>query len=331
MREATLAHNLKSLRRLGTSELMVSPIGLGCWQFSKSRGLSGSYWAALDDAEIERILAAALAGGINWFDTAEVYGRGESEKALAKGLAALGRSPGQVVIADKWHPVLRRAASIPATIGARLANLSPFPIDLYQIHNPLSVSSVAAQMKAMAGLVEAGKIRAVGVSNFSRRQMEKAHRALRELGPPLVSNQVRYSLLDRRIETDGVLAAAKDLGISIIAYSPLAQGLLSGRFHDDPRLVRKRGGFRKFMPAFRSAGLAKSRPVVEALRRIASEHGATPTQVAINWLIGFHGESVVAIPGASRAFQVEDFAAATAFALTDADRDELDRVSAPFK
>jgi aryl-alcohol dehydrogenase-like predicted oxidoreductase len=326
-----LSEDLKSLRRLGDSDLMVSPVGLGCWQFSKSRGLSGSYWAALDDGEIERILAAALAGGINWFDTAEVYGRGESEKALAKGLRALGKSPGEVVIADKWHPVLRRAATIPETIGTRLANLSPFPIDLYQVHNPLSVSSIAAQMKALAVLVEAGKVRAVGVSNFSRRQMEKAHGALRELGLPLVSNQVRYSLLDRRIETNGILAAAKDLGISIIAYSPLAQGLLSGKFHDDPRLARKHGGFRRFMPAFRPGGLAKSRAVVEALHRIASKYGATPSQVAINWLIGSPGQTVVAIPGASRAAQVEDFAAAKAFALTDEGRDELDRVSAPFK
>jgi aryl-alcohol dehydrogenase-like predicted oxidoreductase len=326
-----MARDLKALRRLGASEIMVSPIGLGCWQFSKGRGLSGSYWAVLDDEEIERILAAALTGGVNWFDTAEAYGRGESEKALAKGLAALGKTPGEVVIADKWHPVLRRATSITATIGTRLANLSPFPIDLYQIHNPLSVSSVAAQMKAMAGLVEAGKIRAVGVSNFSRRLMEKAHRALRGVGLPLVSNQVRYSLLDRAIETNGVLAAAKDLGISIIAYSPLAQGLLSGKYHDDPRLARKHGGFRKFMPAFRPGGLAKSRPVVEALRRIAAKNGATPVQVAINWLLSSHGETVVAIPGASRAGQVEDFAAATSFALADEDRAELDRVSAPFK
>jgi len=326
-----MAKELKPLRRLGTSELMVSPIGLGCWQFSKGRGLSGSYWGVLDDAEIERILAAALAGGIDWFDTAEAYGRGESEKALAKGLAGLGRSPGQVLIADKWHPVLRRATSIAATIGTRLRNLSPFPIDLYQIHNPLSVSSISAQMKAMARLVEAGNIRSIGVSNFSRGLMEKAYRSLRELGLPLVSNQVRYSLLDRRIETNGVLGAAKDLGITIIAYSPLAQGLLSGRFHDDPRLAREHRGFRKFMPAFRPGGLARSRPVVETLRRIASKYGATPARVAINWLIGIHGEAVVAIPGASRADQVEDFAAATSFALTDEDLDELDRVSAPFR
>jgi aryl-alcohol dehydrogenase-like predicted oxidoreductase len=310
---------------------MVTPIGLGCWQFSKGRGLGGRYWAALDDAEIERILAAALAGGISWFDTAEAYGGGESEKALARGLAALGRVPGEIVIADKWLPVLRRAASIPATIGTRLANLSPFPVDLYQVHNPLSVSSVPAQMKAMAGLAETGRVRAIGVSNFSRRLMEKAHRALRALGLPLVSNQVRYSLLDRRIETNGVLAAAKDLGISIIAYSPLAQGLLSGKFHDDPRLARKHGGFRKFMPAFRPKGLAKSRPVVEALRHIASKHDATPVQVAVNWLVSVHGDAVVAIPGASRAGQVEDLVASTSFALTDEDRDELDRVSAPFK
>lgn len=323
--------DLRAPRPLGRSGITVTPVGLGCWQFSKGHGLPGRYWSILEDAEIRRIVAAALAGGINWFDTAEGYGRGESERALARSLRDLGRLPGQVVIATKWTPILRRASSIAGTIEARLANLAPFPIDLHQIHNPLSVSSVESQAQAMARLVEAGKIRSVGVSNFSRKRMERAHRALETSGLPLAANQVRYSLLDRTIETNGVLEAARELGITIIAYSPLAQGLLSGRFHDDPGLVGRLPGFRKYMPAFKRRGLAKSLPVVEALRRIAPGYGATPVQVALNWIISRAGETVVAIPGASRAGQVADFVAAAAFRLSDRDREELDSVSAPFK
>jgi len=318
-------------RPLGRSGILVTPVGLGCWQFSKGHGLPGKYWTTLDDAQIRGIVAAALAGGINWFDTAEGYGRGESERALAGSLRDLGRLPGEIVIATKWTPFLRRASSIPGTIQARLANLAPFPIDLHQIHNPLSFSPVESQVEAMARLVEAGKIRSVGVCNFSRRLMEKAHRALEKHGLPLVSNQVRYSLLDRTIETSGVLEGAREIGTTIIAYSPLAQGVLSGRFHDDPGLVRRLPGFRKFMPGFQPRGLAKSRPVVETLRRMAPEYGATPVQVALNWIITRAGDTVVAIPGASSPGQVADFVAAMAFRLSDGDQEELDSVSAPFK
>jgi aryl-alcohol dehydrogenase-like predicted oxidoreductase len=324
------APDLRSLRPLGRTGILVTPIGLGCWQFSKGRGLPGKFWSTLDDAEIRGIVAAALAGGINWFDTAEGYGRGESERALARSLRELGRLPGQAVVATKWSPLLRRSFSIERTISARLANLAPFPIDLHQIHNPWSFSSVDRQVQAMARLVEAGKIRSIGVSNFSRRLMERAHRALDRLGLPLAANQVRYSLLDRAIETNGVLEAARELGMTIIAYSPLAQGILSGRFHDEPGLAGRLPGFRRYMPAFWRRSLAKSFPVVKALRRIAPKYTATPVQVALNWVISKAGDTVVAIPGASRAVQVDDFAAAMSFRLSDGDREELDGVSAPF-
>ncbi len=320
-----------SPRRIGRSGPLVTPVGLGCWQFSKGGNLAGRYWAAIDDAVIHEIVGLALRGGINWFDTAEGYGKGESEKALARSLKALGKAPGDVVIATKWTPLGRRSSSIARTIGDRLAGLAPFPIDLFQIHNPLSFSSIESQAEAMARLVEEKKFRFVGVSNFSRRQMERAHRALAGFGLPLVSNQVRYSLLDRSSEKNGVLEAAVDMGIGIIAYSPLAQGILSGKFHDDPGLVRRTPGFRRFMPAFRRRGLAKSQPVVEALRRIAPEYGATATQVALNWLIVSHGETVTAIPGATKPGQVADFSAAMSFRLSEGDIEELDRVSAPFE
>ena len=325
------AQDLKAPRRLGRSDLLVTPIGLGCWQFSKGKGLFGNYWATLDDAEIRKIIASGLEGGINWFDTAEAYGGGESEKAVSKALQDLGKTAGDVIIATKWNPVLRRASSIAATIGVRLGNLAPYPIDLHQIHNPYSLSSIESQLRAMAGLVRVNKVRYIGVSNFSRKQMERAERELRASGLPLVSNQVRYSLLDRSVETNGVLESAKALGIAIIAYSPLAQGILSGVFHDDPRLVRRRPGFRKHMSAFKPKGLEKSRPVIEALRRIAPKYAATAAQVALNWLISFHGEIVVAIPGASRAGHVSDFTAAMSFRLSGEDLAELGRVSSPFK
>jgi aryl-alcohol dehydrogenase-like predicted oxidoreductase len=323
--------SLFPLRRLGQSELMVSPVGLGCWQFSKGHGLFGNYWTVLDDSEIGRIISLSLEGGINWFDTAEAYGNGESEKALASGLRSLGKSPGEVIIATKWNPLLRRSSSIPGTIDVRLRNLAPFPIDLYQIHNPFSFSSIESQVLAMSRLVEGHKIRYAGVSNFSCRQMEEAHRDLQKSGLPLASNQVRFSLLDRRIETNGVLEAARDLRIAIIAYSPLAQGILTGKFHDDPKLIRSRPGFRKYMGAFKPRGLEKSRPVIEALRRIAPRYGATAAQVALNWLFSFYGETVVAIPGASRSDQVADLTAAMSFRLSGEDMEELDLVSAPFK
>jgi aryl-alcohol dehydrogenase-like predicted oxidoreductase len=328
---AAASPDLRVLRRLGHSELMVTPIGLGCWQFSQGRGLIGKYWKVLDDAEIRRILAAGLEGGLNWFDTAEAYGGGESEKALARGLQSLGKRPGEVTIGTKWNPILRRSSSISGTIDTRLLNLAPFPIDLHQIHNPFSLSSLGSQVRAMTGLVQEKKIRYVGVSNFSCKQMERAHRELRKWGLPLVSNQVRYNLLDRRIEANGVLEAAKDLGISIIAYSPLAQGILTGKFHDAPQLIKSRPGFRKYMGAFKPRGLEKSRPVVETLRRIAPKYGATAAQVALNWVISFHGETVVAIPGASSAGQVQDLTSAMSFRLSAEDMEELDRVSIPFQ
>jgi aryl-alcohol dehydrogenase-like predicted oxidoreductase len=318
---------MTTLRRLGASDLMVSPIGLGCWQFSQGHGFGGKFWGMMTDDEILEVVRISLAGGINWFDTAEAYGRGASERALARALKALGKPPGQVVVATKWHSLFRSARSIPGTVGDRIACLDGYPIDLFQVHTPLSFSSIEAQMAAMARLVEQGKIRSVGVSNFSARQMRKAVAALARRGLRLVSNQVRYSLLDREIETNGVLDAAKELGVSIIAYSPLAQGILSGKFHADPSLIRRKPGFRRYMGAFKLRGLEKSRPLIEALRGVAAKHGVTSSQAALNWVAAIHGDSVVAIPGASNPAQAAENAGALSFSLAREDIELLDRVS----
>lgn len=315
---------------LGKSDLMVSPLGLGCWQFSKGQGWAGNYWTMISDDEIREIVSISIEGGINWFDTAEIYGNGESERALARTLRALGKTSDDVIIATKWWPAFRTAKSIAKTIDDRIAALNNFRIDLHQIHQPFSFSSTRSQIQAMAKLVRDGKIRYVGVSNFSARRMRIAHDELAKQEQHLVSNQVVYSLLNRKIETNGILDAAKALGISIIAYSPLAQGLLSGKFHDDPQLIQSRP-FRKFMPAFKSKGLEKSFPVINALKELAEKYHATPSQVALNWLIHFHGETVVAIPGATRIKQAEENIGAMKFKLSEDDLNRLDQVSTIFK
>lgn len=309
----------------------ATPIGLGCWQFSGGQGMAGGFWPALPEDEVNAIVRASLDGGINWFDTAEAYGAGRSEAALAGALRAAGKAPGDVVVATKWFPFLRTARSITRTIDDRLEHLDGFPIDLYQIHSPLgALATHRAKLTAMARLVEDGKIRAVGISNFGARATRKAHAVLAKHGLPLASNQVRYSLLDRRIERNGVLETARELGVTIIAYSPLAQGLLSGKFHANPELVKQKGGPRRYMSAFRARGLAKSAPVIEELRRIAADHDATPAQVALRWVIQRHGDLVVAIPGATKVSHAVENAAVLGMELTEEEVERLDTASEAF-
>ncbi len=317
------------LRTLGRSDLLVTPIGLGCWQFSHRQNLAGKFWPNLEDDLITHIVKISLEGGVNWFDTAEAYGNGASERALSKSLIASGTQPGEVIVATKWWPMFRTASNIPKTIDNRLSALSPFPIDLYQIHQPWGFSSETAEMEAMARLARENKIRYIGVSNFSAAKMRSAWKILQKQGIHLVSNQVRYSLLDRSIEANGIMHTAKELGISIIAYSPLAQGMVTGKFHDQPELMKKTG-FRRYTPLFHLSGLEKTRPVVEKVRELAAKYGVTPSQVALNWLIFHHGETVVAIPGATREQHAQENTGAMKFKMTEEDLSQLDKISAPF-
>jgi len=312
-------------RKLGTSDLEVTPIGLGCWQFSKGKGLVGKFWPVLSDETVLEIVRTAIDFGIDWFDTAEIYGHGASEKALSNALHSLQEENDKTyIIATKWWPLFRTASSISTSFADRLQSLNVKQIDLHQIHQPFSFSSIHNQMKEMANLYHQGNIRAIGVSNFNESQMRKAHRTLREYDIPLATNQVKYSLLDRRIERNGILQAAKELQITIIAYSPLEQGLLTGKFHDDSNAKAKLKGPRRFSPAFGAKNLEKIRPLIEELSTISKQYDATPAQVALNWLIHYHGTSVVAIPGASKASHVEDHARTMQFQLTE---EELQRIN----
>ena len=312
-----------SPRHLGKSDLKISPIGLGCWQFSKRNNLAGKFWPDLDDKVIQEIVQMSLDMSVNWFDTAEMYGNGASELALSDALQHAGKKPGEVIVATKWWPLFRFAANIIKTIDKRIEALTPFPIDLYQVHQPFGFSSVREEMKKMAELVKEQKIRYVGVSNFSEKKMREAAEELDKYGLSLISNQVRYSLLNRTIEKNGVLDMAKELGITIIAYSPLAQGILSGKFHDHPELL-KNIGLRKNSASFKPKGMRKSQPVIDLLKALAVKYQASPAQIALNWTIRVHGNAIVAIPGATKVSQAKENAGAMQFQLT---HDEITQLS----
>ena len=314
-------------RRLGQTDIRITPIGLGVMQFS-GRGIFRFMFPKLPTETMNSIVQSALDGGINWFDTAEMYGKGYSEQALANALKAAGQAADDVIVATKWSPFFRTARNISRTISNRQRNLDGFTIDLYQIHQPYSFSSSEAEMNAMAKLVEAGKIRSIGVSNFSAGQMRRAHAALAKHDLPLASNQVHYSLINRGIESNGILNAAKELGITIIAWSPLESGLLTGKFHYDPHALRKTPIGRRLLLRRQ---LKKSRPLIVTLQEVATAYNATPAQVALNWLINFHGDTVVAIPGASKVHHARQNAGAMDFNLSEREMERIDELSHQFR
>ena len=315
-------------RPLGKTDIQVTPIGLGVMELAGGGGLAGRGFPIIPQTDKNAIIQAALDGGINWFDTAELYGAGVSERSLADGLKAAGKRPGQVVVATKWLPLLRTARNIPRTITDRLRFLEGYPIDLYYVHMPLSFSSPEAEMNAMADLVAAGQIRSVGVSNFNPARMRRAHAALAKRGLPLATNQVHYSLLHRQIEADGTLETARELGVTITAYTPLASGLLTGKYHKNPELLKNKNFYWR---GRMQRQLEASRPVVAALEELAAKYQVTPAQIALNWIIWFNGELVVTIPGATQVKQAAENAAAMHFKLADADLARLDELSRSFR
>ncbi len=309
-------------RRLGKTDFEITPIGLGAMEFSGGKGPIKYMLAAVPPTTQDEVIKVALDSGMNWIDTAEMYGFGESERAVASGLKAAGKSPGEVLITTKWFPMLARAKSMRKSAMKSTQRLAPYPIDLYLVHRPSSVSSIKTQMNVMAGLVDSGMIRAVGISNFSMNQMIEAHENLAEHGIPLATNQVHFSLLKRNIETNGVLETAKELGVTITAYTPLGMGALTGHLHRKPELL-------EVMPRFRRSRLRgrlkKTKPLVETLESIALEHEATAAQITLNWTTNYHGDTIVAIPGATKTYQAEQNAGAMRIKLSS---EQMEAISA---
>lgn len=303
-----------SKRRLGKTDIEVTPIGLGMMEFAGGGGLMGFAFPKIDQEVKNAIIKAGLDGGINWFDTAELYGSGVSEASLAAGLKSAGKEDNEVVVATKWWPLFRTARNIPRTIEDRLRFLNGYSIGNFMVHQPFGFSSPEVEMDEMAKLVEAGKIRSVGVSNFNPERMRRAHRQLQKHGLPLAVNQVRYSLLDRTIEKNDVLETAKELGVTIIAYTPLESGLLTGKYHKNPELLDKKPPFWR---ARLRRGIEKTRKLASVLDEIAGRYNATPAQVALNWVVNSQGDGVVTIPGVTNVRQAEENAGAMKFKLSN--------------
>ncbi len=311
-------------RTLGKTGIEVTPIGLGMMEFAGGGGLMGPAFPIIEQENKNATVKAGLDGGVNWFDTAELYGAGVSETSLAIALKAAGKKDDDVVVATKWWPLFRTAHNIPKTIGDRLRFLDGYRISLYMIHQPFSFSSPEAEMEEMAKLVEAGKIHSVGVSNFNPEQMRRAHRQLQKHGLPLAVNQVRYSLLDRRIETNGILETAKELGVTIIAYTPLESGMLTGKYHKNPEILKSKSTFYRIRL---QRSLEKSRGLVAVLEEIAGKYSATAAQVALNWIINSQGDTVVTIPGVTKISQAVESSGAMKFKLSGDELARLDEIS----
>lgn len=314
-------------RRLGNTEIEISPIGLGTWQFAEGRFFDRLVYECLPQGVAEGIVATALEGGINWFDTAEAYGWGRSERCLAGALRAAGVSDEDVVIATKWFPSMRTSASIGKTIVTRKKCLSPYSISLFQVHQPIAFSSVESQMDAMADLVEFGLVRSVGISNFPAGWMRRADARLRRRGLSLASNQVKISLLNRTVETNRVLATAKELGVTLIAWSPLEMGVLTGKFHKDPSLLDARPLGRRLVM---KRQLERSAGLVRMLEQVGEANGVSAAVVALSWLVNHYGDTVVAIPGASSVSQAEQNVTANEFKPSEGEMRRIDEASRDF-
>lgn len=278
----------------------MSVIGLGTWQFgSREWGYGDDY--AEDTAG--DIVAASLDAGVSLFDTAELYGLGASERILG---AALGDRREDVVIASKYMPVAPLPWVVRRRAAASARRLGVGTMELYQVHQPNPVVPDTVTMTGMGQVQDRGLADEIGVSNYRLSRWRKAEAAL---GRRVLSNQVRYSLVDRRPERELIPWAERE-GRIIMAYSPLAQGLLTGKYDaDNP----PSGAIRRGNPLFLPENLARAARLIETLREVAAGHDATPAQIALAWTI--RHPNVVAIPGASRPAQAEANAAAADLAL----------------
>jgi aryl-alcohol dehydrogenase-like predicted oxidoreductase len=329
---------------LGATELEISPLGIGTWAWGDK--LVWGYGQGYNDANLREVFDTASAAGINLFDTAEVYGLGQSETLLGKfirqaeccecppsrsgevsGLCergAEGQNMDCPIVATKFMPFPWRLGkrALLRALRKSLRRLQLACVDLYQIHWPIPLVALETWMDALADAVEAGLTRAVGVSNYSAEQMGRAHNALARRGVRLASNQVEYSLLKRAPEFNGVLQLCRDLNVTLIAYSPLGMGVLTGKYTPDspPPLGRRL--------RFNRAFLERVQPLLALMREIGETYGKTPAQIALNWTIC---KGAVPIPGAKTARHAEQNVGALGWRLTVDEIRALDEASYPFQ
>jgi aryl-alcohol dehydrogenase-like predicted oxidoreductase len=297
-------------KALGTSDIKISTIGLGTWQWgSREWGWERQY----GKADVFAAFQKALELDINFIDTAEIYGMGRSERLIGE---ALKGHRDEVVIATKVWPWNLPSGRLIRAADRSARRLGVDSIDLYQIHWPNPLFPIRNTMKTMKRLVQLGRVRLVGVSNFNLAKMKAAQEALAPL--ELVSNQVKYNLIDRKIETD-LLPSAQRSNVTVIAHTPLARSLLTGKYTGQRRpatLVQAAS------PRFSAHNLTQMSDLQQTLSTIATAHERTPAQIALNWLIS--KPNVVAIPGTKTAEHVVGSAGAVGWRLTESETKELE-------
>jgi len=309
---------------LGRSQLQVPRMGVGAMTWGDAKGLARlhpaktAYGGADGYEEEKRALEVSLEEGVNLFDTAAMYSIGAAELRL--GELSRGKD---VLIATKFPGGFSfKEEDLPKQLEASLGRLGRDSIELYQHHFPVKSISIPKLMDQLADVVEAGKVKAVGVSNYSVEQMREAHAALAKRGIPLASNQVEYSLLNRQPEVNGILDACRELGITLIAQSPLAGGMLTGKYSAQNR---PGGFFRRILPQYNRKKLDAIQPVIKLLREIGERYSKTPSQVALRWLI--ENPIVLPIPGAKNSKQAMDNAGALTFSLTSEEVEALSQAT----
>ncbi|PSO68987.1 MAG: 2,5-didehydrogluconate reductase [Cyanobacteria bacterium SW_4_48_29] len=310
---------------LGQKGPTVTALGIGTWSWGDK--LFWNYGNEYGASQVREAFDAAIESGITFFDTAEVYGTGDSESFL--GEFTKQKEP-SVKIATKYAPWPWRftAEAVSEALTDSLQRLQLEQIPLYQVHWPFTfLMSQQTLMNALADELQRGRIGAVGVSNYSAEQMRQAHQILAQRGVPLVANQVQYSLLHRKIESNGILDVARELGVTILAYSPLARGLLTGKY--TPEKPNQPDGARRFDSRFSATGLQKTSPVLALLRQFGEKYDKTSAQVALNWLIA--QENVIPIPGAKNAEQALQNAGALGWHLSEEEFAQLEQATRPWR
>ena len=304
---------------LAGSDVSIPPLGVGTWAWGdKGTWGMGGYDPSLTESSIREAWEASIEAGVVLFDTAEVYGGGESERIIGRLLAADPGARDRVVIASKFMPSPWKLNVHSALLSAArhsLERLGTESIDLYQIHGPISLRSHDTMAEALAAAHAEGLVKAVGVSNYSAKEMRAIDAALRRRGLRLASNQVEFSLLRAMPQRVGLLDCCRELGVVPLAYSPLGQGRLSGKYS----AANPPPGGR----TFGAHPMAEVDTVVATLRRVGEAHGdRTASQVALAWLVA---RGAVPIPGAKNREQAQQNAGALGWRMTD---DELARLDA---
>jgi len=309
-------------RKLGNSDLYITPIGFGAWAIG-----GGGWefaWGGQDDADSIAAIREALDRGANWVDTAAVYGLGHSEEVVAKALEGVQKRPyvftkcGMVWDDNREVGFRLKAASVRRECESSLRRLKVDSIDLYQIHWPKPAEDIEEGWRELAKLKKEGKLRWIGVSNFEVHQMESA-RAI----APITSLQPRYSLLHREVEAEALSYCAVN-GIGVIAYSPMASGLLTGSMTRERIAKLPADDWRKSSPDFQEPRLSRNLRLVEKLRRTGSRHLLSPGATAVAWVLG-NPAVTGAIVGARRPGQFQEIAAAAQVRLGPSEISELGR------